>query len=251
MKSPHAGLGWRRDTPDIRDLSFEPEVTSLPPVVDLRATFGDFPVFDQGQLGSCTANAISAAIVFAERVEAGTDATPRTTPARLGIYYYERALEGTIDSDSGAEIRDGLKVVAKRGYVDELLWPYDISTFTREVRPIQPGSAEHVIRYHRVAQNLAHMHSCLAQGFPFVFGISVYSSFMDAGNGVIPMPSASEQLEGGHAILCVGYDVQAQRFSFRNSWGPEWGQQGYGTIPFEYLTDPNLGGDYWTVRKET
>lgn len=250
MASHAYSLGWRADLPDIRDRLYKPTAIKAPPAVDLRPGFEQFQVFDQGRLGSCVANSVSAAIAFGE-MKASNQQRPAIVPARLGIYYYARQLEGTVMSDSGAEIRDGLKVVAKRGYVDESKWPYDIKTFTKEVDPIPLRSTERVLTYHRVRLVASQMMLCLAAGFPFVFGISVYSSFMDATDGVIPLPSPSETLEGGHALLCVGYDVNAKVFRFRNSWGEGWGDRGYGTIPFVYLTDPNLCGDLWTVRSET
>lgn len=251
MPTAKYGLGWRPDTPDLRDRIYRSKTAVLPSAIDLEPQFAQISAlpFDQGQLGSCTANAISAAILFAEHKEGAADKTP-TVPARLGIYYYERLLENTVNSDSGAEIRDGLKVVAKRGYVDEKQWPYDIATFTKDIVQIQPG-AEHVISYHRIRQNSTPMAACIAEGYPFVFGITVYSSFMDAPNGDIPMPSSGEQVEGGHAILCVGYDSKTRRFKFLNSWGSSWGRSGFGTIPFDYLTHPSLDGDYWTIRSET
>ena len=96
------------------------------------------------------------------------------------------------------------------------------------------------------------MRSCLAAGFPFVFGFSVYESFESpevAKTGVVPMPSGNEQLLGGHAVLCVGYDDASARFLVRNSWGTGWGMAGYFTIPYDYLADRDLSDDFWTLRK--
>jgi len=96
------------------------------------------------------------------------------------------------------------------------------------------------------------MKGCLASGFPFVFGFSVYSSFEDPQvmkSGVVPMPNtATETLLGGHAMLAIGYDDAQQRFFFRNSWGATYGDGGYGTIPYAYLTDGHLSDDFWTIR---
>ena len=111
--SVHGGYGWVRDLPDARDFSYAAPIHSfpqgLPPLVDLRPQCP--PVYDQGQLGSCTANGIAAAIEF-EQKKQGKKAF---TPSRLFIYYNERAIEGTVNHDSGAQIRDGIKSVAAVG----------------------------------------------------------------------------------------------------------------------------------------
>jgi len=221
----------------------------LPLAVDLRQ-LDSAPIYDQGQLGSCTANAIAAALRFTLKKQGLAD----VDPSRLYIYYKERQMEHTIASDAGAMIRDGMKVVAK-GFVLEAEWPYDISTFA--LPSYTPGLAQmdkdakrdHVIKYMRVPRDLG-MRACLAAGYPFVMGISVYESFEQAASGEIPMPTSTEQLLGGHAVLCVGYDSAAQQYEFRNSWGDQWGQGGYGTLPFAYLHDRSLSSDFWSVRAE-
>ena len=98
------------------------------------------------------------------------------------------------------------------------------------------------------------MKGCVAEGYPFVFGITVYQSMMSdqvAKTGIMPIPTTQEKVLGGHAILGVGFDDMTQRFKFRNSWGPTWGDGGYGYIPYAYLTDQNLATDFWTIRAIT
>jgi C1A family cysteine protease len=170
-------------------------------------------------------------------------------PSRLFVYYYERLMEGTVSYDAGAMIRDGIKVINKRGVCPESLWPYNISRFA-EQPPIQcsiEALKERAVKYQRITQDLTFMKSRLASGLPFVFGVDVFQSFMAATDGVIPMPAQGEALEGGHALLCVGYDDAEQRFLFRNSWGTSWGKQGYGTIPYEYLVSAHAS-DFWCVQ---
>ncbi len=194
------GYGWIPDLPDQRDHLYAapPEyLLKLPPLVDLRPQCP--PVFDQGQLGSCTANAIAAAIEFERMKQKLQD----FIPSRLFIYYDERAMEGTADSDSGAQIRDGIKSVANQGACPENEWPYDISKFM--VKPgqqcYQDALKDRAVQYSRVARNLDQMKGCLASGYPFVFGFTVYQSFESpavAKSGIAPMPQHGDAPVGGH-----------------------------------------------------
>jgi C1A family cysteine protease len=107
------------------------------------------------------------------------------------------------------------------------------------------------VSYQRVLQTPTQMKGCLASGYPFVFGFSVYESFESPAvtkTGVVPLPSPGESMLGGHAVLAVGYDDERQRFLAMNSWGSAWGERGYFTIPYTYLTDAGLSADFWTVR---
>jgi C1A family cysteine protease len=241
-------LGWAPDLKDHRDRHYPTHrAVAQPTVVDLRDQLP--PSYDQADLGSCTANAIAGALQFVQAKQG----LQLVMPSRLFIYYNERAMEGTVDSDSGARIRDGIKSVVKLGYCPEPDWPYVTSQFTE--KPSQQcfdeALMDQVTVYYRVTNRLTSMLHCLASGYPFVFGITVYESFMQAPGGDVPMPDANEAVEGGHAMLCVGYDQAARRFLFRNSWGTAWGDgTGHGTIPFEYLDSPDYGGDYWTIRQQ-
>jgi C1A family cysteine protease len=173
-------------------------------------------------------------------------------PSRLFIYYNERLIEGTVKSDSGAMIRDGIKTVAKQGVCSEELWKYDIAEFA--VKPPQrcyrAALDNRVLSYQRVPQTLISVKGCLAHGYPVVFGFQVYESFESkqvAETGVVPLPATSEELLGGHAVLAVGYDDASTRFLVRNSWGPAWGQGGYCTMPYPYLTERSLSSDFWAI----
>jgi C1A family cysteine protease len=174
-------------------------------------------------------------------------------PSRLFIYYNERAMEGTTATDSGAQIRDGIKTVAAQGACSEGEWPYDITKFA--VQPpagcYQDAPQNKALSYQRVVHNLDLMRACLASGYPFVFGMTVYASFESqavAQSGQVPMPAPNEQTLGGHAVLAVGYDDTQQVFLVRNSWGSSWGMQGYFTLPYAYLSNSNLTDDLWTIR---
>jgi C1A family cysteine protease len=261
-------FGWVRDLPDHRDQYFSVShktMSALPPVVDLRPKCP--PVYDQGQIGSCTANAIAAAIQF-DRLK--HKQKPDFVPSRLFIYYNERFMEHDVQADRGAQIRDGIKSVNKVGVCPETEWTYDDTPAVSEGGPWPPGAkpaqqppkqcyidaAEYkVVSYQRLLQTLSQLQGCLAQGLPFVFGITVYTSFYD-GFGtpqekqrvVTPLPGAADDVVGGHAILCVGYDNTKMLFTCRNSWGPGEGDKGYFYMPYSYVTSSSLASDFWVVQ---
>jgi len=246
---PTQHYGWVPDLPDARDHTFSAPravVADLPPQADLRAQCP--PVYDQGKLGSCTANAIGAAFQFAQDGQKLAD----FAPSRLFIYYNERVIEHSVDTDSGAMIRDGLKTVGKLGVCPETDWPYDIDKFAeRPPRACYTTAKKHQsISYGAVSQELDELKGCLASGTPVVFGFTVRDSFESrevAKTGVVPMPADSEGVLGGHAVLAVGYDDSTERFWVRNSWGPEWGAQGYCSMPYAMLTDSNMASDFWAI----
>jgi C1A family cysteine protease len=208
------------------------------------------PVYDQGQLGSCTANSIGAAVEFEQMKQKLAEIF---VPARLFIYYNERVMEGTVDSDGGAQIRDGIKSVANQGVCPETEWPYNIAKFkTKPPKKCYVDALKHrVVLYQRATQTLNQLRGCLASGYPFVFGFTVYESFESpavAKSGHAPMPMPSEKAIGGHAVMAAGYNDSKQWFIIRNSWGPGWGMKGYFTLPYAYVTDAQLADDFWTIR---
>jgi C1A family cysteine protease len=243
-------FGWVPDLPDQRDFAFRvPRRTAvaLPPAVDLRPQMP--PVYDQGALGSCTSNAIGGAFEF----ELLKQKEPDFIPSRLFIYYNERVIERTVDTDSGAQLRDGMKALANQGVCPEPMWPYMISQFAAKPTPECYAEAKkHLgVTYMRVEQDVAQMRGCVADGYPFIFGFTVYESFESAAvarTGKVPMPQADERTLGGHAMCVVGYDNPKKLFIVRNSWGEGWGKKGYGTMPYAYFTNTDLSADFWTLR---
>lgn len=240
--------GWRRSLPDRRDYLFSAKprvVRSLPEKVSLREAMP--PVYDQGNLGSCTANAVNAVFQFDQLKQQ----VETFIPSRLFVYYNERVIEGTVPYDAGAEMRDSIKAVVQYGVVPEAEWPYDVSRFA-EAPP--RACYEHALFhqglvYSAVQQTLCQMQSVLATGLPFIFGFTVYDSFEDIGpDGICPMPGPSEGVLGGHAVVAVGYDNASRRFTVRNSWGEGWGDAGYFYMPYEYLQDADLSADYWVLQ---
>jgi C1A family cysteine protease len=241
--------GWVRDLPDTRDFKYSVKrpdevvpIEQLPASIDLRPKCP--PVYDQGDLGSCTANACAGAIQFLNE---------SLTPSRLFVYYNERSIEGTTDQDSGGQLRDVVKAAVTDGACDESIWPYDIAKFTQQ----PPTNCYQIALKNVVTQYLKvvgeqEMKSCLAAGFPFIFGFSVYSSFESsivASTGIVPMPGPDDSPVGGHAVMCAGYNLNGD-YIVRNSWGPSWGQAGYFIMPRAYIIDPNQASDFWTIRAE-
>jgi C1A family cysteine protease len=247
---------WIPDTPDGRDhLFLAPHAANELVNVDLRKTAKVTPVVDQGQLGSCTANSIASALGFDLLNNHDLTAAEFAELSRLFIYYNERALEKTINQDAGAQIRDGIKVVAKFGAPYETDWPYNIAKFKQKppAKAYTDGLKFKALEYERIDNtDIGALVSSLAMGLPFAFGFSVYSSFESsavAKNGVVPMPNLKkEQLLGGHAVCAYGYDVAKKWFIVENSWGTSWGDKGFFYIPAAYITNPNMADDFWNIK---
>lgn len=217
---------------------------ALPPSIDLRAKMA--PVVDQGQLGSCTANAMASGM---REYYLNRDGIPDVGLSRLYLYYKERELEGTVTEDAGAFIRDGLKVLQQTGVCPEINWPYDTSKFAVKPSDAADQAAGYKIdAYHRV-QSLDELKAALENGEPVVLGIAVYSSFESfdtSCGGIVPMPDTTkEKMLGGHAILAVGYDDSKKWVIVRNSWGTNWGDHGYCYIPYDFISNPALTFEMW------
>ena len=200
-------------------------------------------------MGSCTANAIAGAVQF----DLMKQQLPVFAPSRLFIYFNERVMEHSVASDAGARIRDGIKAVSKQGVCSETVWPYDVARFAEKppVAAYQEALGQRALQYQTVLRRITQMKGCLAAGFPFVFGFTVYTAFESKAverTGVVDLPHGGEKLLGGHAVLAVGYDDATQRFIVRNSWGEKWGQSGYFTMPYAYLLSADLASDFWTIR---
>jgi C1A family cysteine protease len=262
-KNSHPGFGWMPDLPDNLDHLYAAPMAKLGPLpvkADLRKHCP--PIYNQGRIGSCTANAIAAAIEFDRKKQKLAD----FIPSRLFIYYNERSMEHSVPLDNGAQIRDGIKSVGKQGACPEKQWPYDdtpadpnTNVWPAGARPAQKPTKScftdakkfRALSYQRVDRTLTQMKGCLADGYPFVFGFTVYDNFESAEvaqTGLLEMPRPGEGVIGGHAVLAVGYDDKAQRFMVRNSWGTRWGKRGYFTMPYSYLLTENLSDDFWTIR---
>lgn len=237
---------WVHDKPDSRDYLYQLSAVKLPTKIDLRSYCS--LIEDQGNLGSCTGNAIAGAIeLLNKRNRKPTDVS------RLFIYYYERLLLGTVGYDSGAYIRDGIKATNQYGASLERLWPYNISRFT--VQPDTNARQDALRRKVTLYQRITNFNGCkdaLASGYPVVVGFNVYESFelpSVTRTGIMPYPNVNtEQLLGGHAVLLVGYDDSKNWFIARNSWGTAWGDRGYFYMPYAVIQNPSMSGDFWIIK---
>jgi C1A family cysteine protease len=242
--------GWKPSLPDLRDHVADASELKVLDEVDPRA---DLPaVFDQGQLGSCTANAVAAAVEY----DAKLNGSDPGFLSRLWIYYYERKLEGSpADQDTGAFGRDGFKVCKTLGVPLEQDWPYDIAKFSDEPPSSLAGEARahRISNYRAVPRNIDSMKAVLSNRQTIAFGFTVYESFESqevAQTGIVPMPSRDERTLGGHEVLIVGYLKSEPNYGLvRNSWGTGWGMQGYFLMPWAYIVDANLASDFRTIRR--
>lgn len=223
---------------------------ALPPVIDLRPKMP--PVYDQGELGSCSANALGCAFEYAQMTNKSVSKAAAFMPSRLFVYYNERAMEGSIHEDAGAALEDGVIALKDKGVCPETMWPYDIKQFAKcpPSTAYAAATRNQLLTFKTIQQNLIQLKTALSQGYPVVFGFQVHESFTGqtvARTGVLQMPQKWEESMGGHAVCLVGYDDSRQCFIVRNSWGPSWGIGGYFYMPYNYVTDPKLASSFWVL----
>jgi len=220
------------------------KATAQPTTIDLRSKI---PImYDQGELGSCTANALCYSYMYND---------PSYRPSRLFLYYNERALDGNIQIDAGSSLSQGINALQKYGVCQDVTWPYIINKFTNKPNTVAYSEAvkHEVLTASRVTQTLSSLKGCLQIGQPFVVGIAVYQSFESdvvTNTGYVPLPNTNKELFlGGHAVICVGYNDTRQVWIMKNSWGSSWGAGGYFYLPYAYLTSQSLAGDIWKITK--
>ncbi|MFD0692895.1 C1 family peptidase [Paenibacillus sp. GCM10027628] len=246
----------KRDQRDFRDLYYRSanyiRESQLPRTIDLRDKLS--PIVNQGNLGSCTSNAIVSGL---REYWLRQESRSTTRLSRLFHYWHERELESSVNRDSGATVRDGMKVLQKIGVCTESEWPYQVANFKTkpDISAESTAGAYRIHAYHRI-HDLAGIKAALADGQPVVFGIWIYESFegpQASRTGRIPYPNRKkEQLLGGHALLAVGYKDGKQKGQgtviVRNSWGKAWGDNGYCYLPYSFFKNSGLTFDYWTGR---
>ncbi|MGD8294612.1 MAG: C1 family peptidase [Desulfobacterales bacterium] len=263
------GMGWQRDLPDIRD--FTPETDQIaeffhkskaikPPKagikkkVDLSSWCS--PVENQGNIGSCTAHAGVGLLEYYERRAFGH----HLDASRLFLYKVTRKLLHWT-GDTGAWLRTTMKAMVLFGIPPEEYYPYDISKYDEEPSAFCYSYAQNYqsIKYYRLDRAMAssthllnRLKSFLAAGYPAMFGFTVYNFGNDKGD--IAFPGPHDTVLGGHAVVAVGYDDNRKigkdtgAVKIRNSWGTDWGQQGYGWLPYSYIEE-GLAEDFWSLHK--
>lgn len=241
----------RPDLPDIRDYKYHAlrmanPIDAYPNGVDLRPEI--YKIKNQGNLGACTAFALTE---LHEHVLNVKKSPLELSP--LFLYYNERVVENDINEDRGACLRDGCKSVVTQGNALERLWPYATSEFTIPPPILAYNDAKNrtLSKYVRLETVDDCMH-CLISGQTFVAGITCYKSFLsnevkETGNIPLPPINSLDSVVGGHAIHIVGYDCTQKRWIFQNSWSTEWGDKGFGYLPWEYLINSDLCSDMWSV----
>jgi C1A family cysteine protease len=236
----------RRNSNDFSASRFS--AAEMPEIIDLRPFMTT--VENQYDSNSCTANAMAGAYEYLENRLYGQ----ATDVSRLFIYYNARALDDSTQADEGTYLSNCVKVVRKYGACAEEIWPFQLG----QIKEKPPKAAyKDGVRFRiedaaSLAVDLDTMRACLAEGYPFVFGLQLFESFTGSGGngGLVPMPDIeNEAHNGGHAMLCVGYSDSDQVFVVRNSWGPEWGDGGYCYVPYAYMADPDMTADCWVIRQ--
>lgn len=229
--------------PDDRDYIYRSSETKvIKERVDLREW--DTIVESQNSLSSCSSNALTNAYEMNVNIK-----YPEyfTHLSRLFIYYNTRSEYGTLEIDEGMYLRDGLKSIAKFGICSEELWPYDVEKFN--VRPTdecyEDAKKRKILKYQKLTSTY-YITEVLNHNKPVVFGMEIYDSFMELNERIstVSFPSRKEKSLGGHAMCMVGYDLRKRLFLAKNSFGSNWGDNGYCWIPFDYVRQE--GYDIWT-----
>jgi C1A family cysteine protease len=224
------------------------------------------PIENQLSLGSCTAHAGIGMVEYFTRRAFGE----YTDASRLFLYKVTRNLLGWI-GDTGAYLRTTMAALTLFGAPPEEFWPYTISDYEKEPTPFLYAYAQNyqAISYYRLDppgtprdKLLDRIKKYLKAGLPSMFGFTVYSSYTQAQQtGKIPFPVKGDKRVGGHAVMAVGYDDDMKitnacedkvettgALLIRNSWGPDWGEGGYGWLPYEYVLQ-SLAVDWWSILK--
>lgn len=260
------GAGWIPDRDDNRDKTHYVEIlTDLPASVDLREWCS--PIENQGKLNSCTAHAGVALVEYFERQASGKD----LDLSRLFLYKATRNLLHWT-GDKGANPRTTMKALALFGTLAEEYWPYDEAKVDEEPPAFCYAFASNsqALEYYRIDVQgrtrevvLQQIRANLAANRPLMFGAILYHSSVQQSvtTGMLPIPTAPDSIWGGHTMVAVGYDDNIKikntdpigtettgAILIRNSWGLEWGNKGYGWLPYEYVLRP-LSNDWWTLLK--
>ncbi len=214
----------------------------IPKKVDWRQYAS--PVANQGELGSCTGFAIVKGLREFLLIR---DKKPLVKLSPLFMYYNERKLEGRINEDSGARISTGMKLLKDIGTATDTEWPYVVESFKDSpTREAFSSASDFRVKDIKRLEGLRDIKYALAKKNPVALGIVVLKSVFTPVNGKVALPNLKEQIFGGHAVFCVGYDDNEKVLIIKNSWGTNWGDKGYFYLPYEYVKQ-GLVMDAWTA----
>jgi hypothetical protein len=271
---PRRNFGYVPDLPDHRDWRYaamlaDPTISETVPSVTpervLVPNLSRIPVVDQGDLGSCVGCSVGSLHAYERKVVARSI---------LQIYYESRRMRGWENADTGAFIRDAIKVIATLGAGRSSWWPYDISKFTVDppLKVDRDALARRIFSYWAL-EGRENYRTCLANGHPFVIGSNLYSNFGNSqawNHGIIGMPSSRDWEWGGHAYLVIGYDTNFRDSEWahnrmmagmpplaipndvyicRTSWSTDWGYRGDVAVAAEFIDSLMFSDDGWTIRK--
>jgi len=238
--------GWSREHPEINTVYKNYSNFNNFSQVDLRSKCP--PIYNQGKLSSCISNVLIGAYEY----DLIKQNKPRFIPSRLFIYYNERLIEHTTNSDSGSSLKNGINAISKYGIVAEDKWPYNINKFTKKpyesIYDIALKNKD--IVYIKLKQDIDHIRQALDEKNVIAFGFSVYESFESdevVQSGIMTLPKENDKFLGGHAVLAVGYNDSLNLIIVRNSWGTEWGDKGYFYMPYDYIINNELSSDFWII----
>ena len=209
----------------------------------------NIPVYDQGGIGSCTANSGCVCFLY-ECAEQNFS----FEPSRLFLYWVTRFLENSVPYDDGAYIRDVFKALRQFGLAKEQFMPYIVHKFAEQPskEAFEDGLNHLAIEYAAVKKEERIIKQTLMAGGAISFGFYVYESFMKGNwsytTGLMPMPAKGEQITGGHAVTIVGWDDDIECFLIQNSWGTDWGKEGFFWMPYKFLLSANCS-DFWVINK--
>ena len=242
--------GWVRDVFDNRDKKYKVPLMKryfpVPNIVDMRQKTR---IKNQDNYGFCVSFGVSGVYELASPIKGWLDSS------ELFVQYNAQYLEGTNGEDAGAQIRNGMKAIARWGTCSEAMLPYNSPNPYGE-----PSSAcyreakrHKALVYEKIDPNINDMKRVLASGFGIVMGLYLYSSFFSdktSRTGFIQTPNTeAENFEGGHCIYLCGYISDLEVFILVNSWGDEVGDKGYYYLPFSYATNDAIALDRWTITR--
>lgn len=219
---------------------YEPKPSSaLPKSADLKRYFP--PIKNQGKQGACSSFSLTS--VFEYFLNNETQIKDDMSEAY--VYYNAREIQGDTSIDEGANLYNVIRGMADKGVCLEELCPYDPAVFDK--RPsddaYEDGKEHTVSTATDVPVTVEAVKSAINDGYPVVGCFRIFNSLQDNTNGYIPLPTDEErrqEKESFHAMVICGYNDRHGHFIVRNSWGTDFGDNGYCYLPYSYLRDSDL-----------